>query len=55
MASVLLLPILPVGLSLIAMQRVGALAFKSLGGGDGRWVAEHMDNGLMAKTADDVV
>ena len=28
----LLLPILPVGLSLIAIQRLGALAFKSLGG-----------------------
>ena len=28
-----LLPILPVGLSLIAIQRLGALAFESLGGG----------------------
>ena len=32
----LLLPILPVGLSLIAIQLLGALAFKSLGGGGGR-------------------
>ena len=34
-----LLPILPVGLSLIAIQRLGALAFKSLGGGGESTVA----------------